>query len=74
MKRNQRTTILNLLQNGETITSYESFLRFGVTRLSSVIHDLRKKGHKIIGTDERTINQFGEQKIYTRYSLEKSEV
>lgn len=44
---NKQLTILYLLAKGETITSLEAFKRFKITRLASIIHCLREKGHVI---------------------------
>lgn len=50
-KKSQKDKVLELLQAGKTITSFEAFQLFNITRLSSVIFDLRQDGHSIISED-----------------------
>lgn len=63
-----REVILRHFKTYRTITSYEAFAEYGVTRLSAIILDLRKK--YIIGDEwvERT-NRFGETVRFKRYIM-----
>ena len=47
--RNQRKDVLEYLQRNGSITQIEAYREFEapITRLASVIHDLRKAGHDI---------------------------
>ena len=47
MKDNQTTKILNHLKKYGSVSTYDSFLRYGCTRLSARIFDLRKQGFNI---------------------------
>lgn len=53
-KASQCQTILGWLEEGNTITSYEAFLKFGCTKLTTRISELRKAGFNIIGEWEKT--------------------
>lgn len=68
----QREAILDVLKSGDSISSLEAFAEFGITRLSAIIFDLRKKGYNITGKDETITNRYGGKVTFTRYSLEQS--
>ena len=65
----QRERIARHLEDFGSITSYEAFRDYGVTRLSAVIFDLKKKGYPIITEKEKTRNRYDEPVIYGRYKL-----
>lgn len=71
----QRSEVLNWLKKGNTITSWEAFEKFGATRLSAIIFDLRKDlrkdGYNIAGVWETTIDRYGDEKRFLRYFLVK---
>lgn len=67
----QRSDVLSWLKKGNTITSWEAFERFGATRLSAIIFDLRKDGYKIAGVWETTVDRYGDEKRFLRYFLVK---
>jgi hypothetical protein len=46
-KQTQEARILEALRNGERITAYKVFLRYGSMRLGARIYDLKHKGYKI---------------------------
>lgn len=71
-KLNQTTAVLNHLKEHKTITSFEAFERFGVTRLSDKIYNLRKKGIGITSKDTQTVNRFGDKVTYATYELTES--
>ena len=66
----QREAVLNVLKSGESISSFEAFQEFGITRLSAIVFDLRKRGYAISGKDEEITNRFGNKVHFTRYKLE----
>lgn len=68
----QREAILKVLKSGDTISSMEAFAEFGITRLSAIIFDLRKRGYDITSTDEKTTNRFGGTVVFSRYKLEEA--
>lgn len=63
-----REVILRHFRLYKSITSFEAFAEYGITRLSAIIFDLRKT--YIIGDEwvERT-NRFGEQVRFKRYIM-----
>ena len=63
---NQNAQILKHLKR-RPITSMQAFNRYGITRLSGRIYDLRKEGHRI--TSERVTKNGA---TFARYRLEES--
>lgn len=47
MTENQHTQVLAHLKEYGSITSMEAFSRYHITRLSSIIYNLRKRGYDI---------------------------
>lgn len=48
-KRSQCQQILDYLMEGHSITSYEAFTKFGCTKLTTRVSELRRAGANIIG-------------------------
>lgn len=68
--KGQATKVLNHLKNVGSITSWEAFKRYHITRLSAVIYALKDAGYPI-GT---TIEYNDETKThYARYAIKKEE-
>lgn len=66
----QTKAIENHLLKYKKISSYVAFKKYGVTRLSGLIFNLRKK--YVIATEYRTIkNKFGNKTTYAVYTLVK---
>ena len=60
------------LETFGTITTYEAFQEYGITRLSARIWDLRHTDGLIIDNERKTAkNRFGEPIHYDVYRLEK---
>ena len=54
------------------ITSFESFIEYGITRLSAIIYTLRhKKGYDIRGEWVEKKNRYGEPTRFKKYQLIK---
>lgn len=68
-KVSQKAKVLNHLQNHRCITSMEAFAKYGVTRLSSIIFNLRKEDYLIKTTSVTRRNQEGNSCTYAEYSL-----
>lgn len=68
----QTQAVLDWLQSGDSISSFEAFKELGVTRLSAIIFSLRKKGYNITSEDEKTVNRFGGTVVFSRYKLEEA--
>lgn len=69
-KATQRQMVFLHLQQWD-ITSMEAFERYGATRLSAIIFDLRKQGHNIVTIMEEGVNRYGDKTHYARYHLIK---
>jgi hypothetical protein len=70
---NQSARVLNYMLNFGSISSMEAFRDLGVTRLSAVIFNLKRKGFNITSTTESTVNRFGESVHYSRYTVKQNE-
>ena len=57
------------LRKNRCITPMEAFSRYGITRLSAIIFDMRKDGEYIKTTIVRTKNRDGHNTQYAEYSL-----
>lgn len=71
--KGQRKAVLDHLQSGKGITSMEAFQKYGATRLSAIIFDLRKLGydietHRCVGK-----TRYGDTSQYARYLMKKEE-
>ena len=66
----QKMQVLKHLKNHKNgITSMTAFERYGITRLSGRIFELRQEGFEIV-TDNVTVkNRFGHVVTYARYRL-----
>ena len=65
----QTEKILQCLKEQGSITSMEAYERFGCTRLSARIKDLRDEGHSIASDWETGENRDGVKVTYARYRL-----
>jgi len=68
----QTQAVLDWLMSGDSISSLEAFKELGITRLSAIIFNLRKKGYRITSEDEKTVNRFGSTVVFSRYKLEEA--
>lgn len=68
----QREVVLDILKSGDSISSMEAFAEFGITRLSAIVFDLRKRGYNITSKDETTTNRYGGKVTFSRYFLEET--
>lgn len=66
----QYDRILKHLQS-KPITSMEAFDRYGITRLSAIIFNLRADGYEITSKMKKTKNCYGENCHFSEYRLEK---
>ena len=60
---------MKLLSKGRSITSMDAFTRFGATRLSAIIFDIRKAGHDVRNNWVTRKNAFGKKVTYSAYYL-----
>lgn len=56
------------LEKVGSITTYEAFEEYGITRLSALIFQLKKKGMKIMTSQMVKINKFGNQITFKKYT------
>lgn len=70
MINTQNEQVLKHLQNHKNgITSKTAFERYGITRLSGRIFELRKKGYAIQTDNVTEKNRYGHPVTYARYRL-----
>lgn len=62
--------VLDHLRKTGSITSLEAIELYGATRLSAIIYNLRHVyGFNIASVDERCIDRYGNESVYSRYTL-----
>lgn len=61
--------ILAHLKDRGSLSQREALELYGCMRLGSRVHDLRKRGIKIITATEEGTNRYGEKTHWARYSL-----
>ena len=62
------------LQLNGSITSWEAIMEYGVTRLSAIIFNLRKKGFIIESKPVEFTDRYGDTSRFARYVFEGKEV
>ena len=67
--KSQIKDVLAYIQQCGSISSFEAFEKFHITRLSSIIHRLRKLGYNIITVPVSGKNEYGTYE-YALYMLE----
>ena len=65
----QQERVLNYMSDYGSISSLEAFRDLGVTRLSAVIFNLKRKGVQIKKVKESCKNRHGEPVHFARYSV-----
>lgn len=66
-----KAVMLHLIENG-SITSWEAIQKYGATRLSGIIYNLRnKKNIQIINERINFTDRFGSKASYAKYILVK---
>lgn len=66
---NKTQMVLNHLESGRSITSFEAFEAYGATRLSAIIFNLRNRGYDISSTDKEEKDRFGNDTRFVEYRL-----
>ena len=74
-KVTQRARVLRHLENHGSITTWQAYSKYGITRLSAVIFDLTHKDNIKIDCSERLTvkNRYGEKVSCTKYKLIRGE-
>ena len=70
-KMTQRLVVKQYLEEGNTLTSMEAFKKFGATRLSAIIFDLRAMGYIIDSIPCVGTTRYGESCRYVMYRWNK---
>ena len=65
--KNQRTSVMMHLKEQGSINSWEAIKEYGITRLASIICNLRKEGYYITSNDVTFTNRFGGSSHYSNY-------
>ena len=68
---NQTQAVKKWLEEGNTLTSMEAFKKFGCTRLSDKIYQLRNKGYIIDSIECVGKNRYGDECRYVMYRWNK---
>lgn len=71
-KLNKTEKVLEHLKTYGSITSLEAIEKFGATRLSAIIFNLRKRGYDISTIDIPFTDRFGIKSVYGKYVLNES--
>lgn len=61
--------ILKHLKNNQGITSMEAFEKYGATRLSAIIYNLRDDGYVIKNVNRECLNRYGDKVRFVEYQL-----
>lgn len=69
MKFTQKEMVLRHLENIGSITSKEAFEKYGITRLSSIIFNLRERGYNITTEIIAVPNRYGDKCYVAEYTL-----
>lgn len=69
MKTTQINRILRHFDIYGEISSYIAMKEYGIMRLASRIHDLKRMGYKIVSEQRTSKNRFGEAVTYKVYRL-----
>ena len=67
--KGQQAAVLAYIIQHDSITSMEAFEHLGVTRLSAVVYNLKRKGYKIKSESEQVKTRYGATATISRYSL-----
>ena len=67
--KTQTQCVLEHLEKRGSITSWQAFKRYGVTRLSAIIYVLRGRGYRIITEPFEVKTRFGRKSRPAKYIL-----
>lgn len=71
---NQKDRVMMYMKDFGSITPMEAFKDLGITKLATVVSNLRlRDGIAIVIQREQGVNRYGEPTTYCRYSLPKEE-
>ena len=67
MRKTHCDRVVEYMNQFGSITSRDAFVDLGITRLSAVVFDLKKKGYPIETQFESAKNRWGDTTSYARY-------
>lgn len=71
--KTQCQMVIDHMNKKGSITSIEAMKKYGITRLGSVIHILRRKeDYNILSKNETSKNRYGRKVTYSRYFLKEN--
>ena len=73
MKTTQCDKILRHLKTFGSISSLEAITEYGILRLASRIHDLKRQGYNIVSESRTSKNRFDERVSFKVYKLAEAE-
>ena len=74
MNLTQKARVLRHLRDFGSITSWESFTEYGITRLSAIIYNLKHiDGYDFDEEWQTRINRYGEKTSFKKYILKERE-
>ena len=62
------------LEDKGTITSWEAIQKYGATRLSAIIFNLRQRGYKINNNWQEEFDRNGKKVRYVKYELDEEQM
>lgn len=71
MRDNQHTRIIDYIKKNGSITTLDAFRDLGITKLTTRISEMRKKGMLIEGKVETVKNRYGDKCHIHRYKLKE---
>lgn len=75
MRLTQRDRILRHLKDFGSITSWQSFTEYGITRLSAIIYNLKHiDGYDFVEEWQTRTNRYGEKTSFKKYILKEGNV
>jgi len=70
---NKTTAVLSHLMDNGSITSMDAIERYGATRLSAIIFNLRRRGYDIETVTMGMTDRYGHAVNYAKYVLHEKE-
>lgn len=71
MDNTQSSYVLKELMSGKSVTSVQAFQKWGATRLSAIIFNIRKQGIPVITVMKETKTRYGHICKYAEYHIDK---
>lgn len=65
----QKEMVLRHMKEMGSISSFEAFAEYGITRLAARIHDLREDGYNIKSSVHDARNRYGKKVRFERYTI-----